>query len=120
MDFDLKIKTCCEIFHRLHRKESRRMILLTWLACLSQIITTLVNPSNSQNRRDVVAFPPYIECASESKCDYNLLFQGYIHSKNVGAVSKLSVRTEVGPMTKGERVSIIRELFCWLECVKGT
>ena len=52
------------------------MILLTWLARLSQIITTLVNPSNSQNRRDAVAFPPYIERASESKCDYNLLFQG--------------------------------------------
>ena len=33
------------------------------VARLSQIITALVDPSNSQNRRDGVAFPPYTPIA---------------------------------------------------------
>ena len=42
---------------------SRTLILLMGVARLSQIITALVDPSNSQNRRDGVAFPPYTPIA---------------------------------------------------------
>ena len=41
----------------------RTLILLMGVARLSHIITALVDTSNSQNRRDGVAFPPYVPIA---------------------------------------------------------
>ena len=42
---------------------SRTVILLMGVARLSQLVTALLDNSNSQNRRDGVAFPPYIPIA---------------------------------------------------------
>ena len=42
---------------------SRTVIILMGVARLSQVITALVDTSNSQNRRDGVAFPPYTPIA---------------------------------------------------------